>query len=150
MFACFASINGIRSASNFTTEDAGISILKFKNGCLGTLEASKTSTGHPNTVRIEIHGSLGALMWNSERTHELFLHKQTDGENNWRIEYIPSPYDDSYGRIGFGHVHALTDFINQYEHDNPTYPSFRDGLEALKITDSIYRSNKEKRWISIE
>ena len=132
------------------TEDAGVSILKFKKGYLGILEASKTSTGHPNTVRIEIHGSLGALMWNSERTHELYLHHQKDGENNWRIEYIPYPYDDSYGRIGFGHVNALANFIAQLETKNPSYPSFKDGLEALKIIEASYRSAKEERWINID
>jgi predicted dehydrogenase len=135
---------------SITTEDAGVSILKFKDGTMGILEASKTSTGHPNTVRVELHGSKGALMWNSEKTHELYLHHQADGENNWRVEYIPSPFDDSYGRIGIGHVNALTDFINQYNKPNPTYPSFRDGLESLKIIDASYRSAKEERWIKLE
>ena len=131
-------------------EDAAISIIKFKNNQIGVLEASKVSTGLENTIRIELHGSLGAILWSSERPAELQLHKQKEGKNSWKTEYLPSPYDDSYGPLCIGHVIGLTDFIKQYEQEYPSYPSFNDGLEAMRIVEASYTSARENKWVKVD
>jgi predicted dehydrogenase len=59
-------------------DDVAISLLRFKNGALGTLEASRFAWGHKNDLCFEVSGTKGALSFRWERRNELHYYSATD------------------------------------------------------------------------
>ena len=60
-------------------DDCTIALLRFANGAIGTLEASRFSYGRKNFLSFEISGTKGALGFNWERSNELRLYNASDG-----------------------------------------------------------------------
>ena len=52
--------------------------IRFKNGALGTLEASRFAWGHKNDLTFEISGTKGALAFSWERRNELHYYSAED------------------------------------------------------------------------
>ena len=52
-------------------DDEIITMLKFSNGAVGTIEASRNAYGRNNFLTFEIHGSQGSIIFNYERRDEL-------------------------------------------------------------------------------
>ncbi|MCL6443756.1 MAG: hypothetical protein K6T83_09930 [Alicyclobacillus sp.] len=46
-------------------------LLVFENGAIGSIEASRNAYGRNNYIYIEIHGSLGSIVFNYERWIEI-------------------------------------------------------------------------------
>src|SRR6187399_634889 len=61
-----------------TVDDASASIVRFGNGALGTIEASRFATGRKNYNRFEINGSKGSIAFNLERLNELDVYFTDD------------------------------------------------------------------------
>jgi len=56
-----------------TNDDALTALLSFKNGAFGTMNASRTSPGHPLTGCIEIDGEKGSLRIDRAYLNDLFI-----------------------------------------------------------------------------
>ena len=52
-------------------EDSVMLVAKMPSGAIGTVEATKIATGSEDELRLEIHGSLGALRFNGMDPHHL-------------------------------------------------------------------------------
>ena len=52
-------------------------LARMQSGALGTIEATKVATGTEDEIRLEIHGSRGALRFNGMDPHHLELHDAT-------------------------------------------------------------------------
>lgn len=50
--------------------DSAIIELEFSDGGLGVLHTSRWATGHANHLRVEVHGTAGALMFDLDRSYE--------------------------------------------------------------------------------
>src|SRR5712692_3753203 len=61
-----------------TVDDATATVVRFANGALGTIEATRLATGRKNYNRFEINGSLGSLAFDLERMNELELYLSSD------------------------------------------------------------------------
>ena len=61
-----------------TVDDASASVVRFDNGALGTIEASRFATGRKNYNRFEINGSKGSVVFNLERMNELDVYLTGD------------------------------------------------------------------------
>jgi predicted dehydrogenase len=59
-------------------DDAFVAVVEFKNGAIGTLEASRFCAGRKNHQVIEINGSKGSLVFNLERMNELEIYLKMD------------------------------------------------------------------------
>ena len=55
--------------------------MRFKNGALGTLEASRFAWGRKNYLTFEISGSKGALAFSWERRNELHYYAAADRDD---------------------------------------------------------------------
>ena len=56
-------------------------------------------------------------------------------------------YPDTF-RALFSQVYA--DIANGAPAADPTYPTFRDGLDALAVTEAIATSSATRRWVAVE
>jgi predicted dehydrogenase len=146
-----------------SSDDAAGVLLRFDNGARGVLTISQVSAGRKNSVSIEVDGSESALSWFSENPDHLWVgHRGRPNEILQRDPSLASPdaarvigypgghvegYPDTF-RALFGEVYK--DIANGGPADNPTYPTFADGHDALLVTEAVARSSQEQRWIRVE
>ncbi|GBC70377.1 Glucose--fructose oxidoreductase [Candidatus Calditenuaceae archaeon HR02] len=146
-----------------TVDDAFISLVKFKNGAIGSVEATRFGAGCKNLLRVEIHGSEGTLVFNLERLNELELFErrgdaETQGYRRILVTEQAHPYIANWWPpghiIGWEHtfVHEIHHFIDCIVNDKPVAPmgaTFLDGLRNNQILDAVLRSAETGRWEQI-
>jgi predicted dehydrogenase len=145
-------------------DDAFISLLKFSNGAVGSVEASRFCAGRKNFQRIEIHGSEGTINFNLERLNELEIYKTSDpaDERGFKMISVTESIHPYYDRwwphghiIGWEHamVHEVYHLIKCIVDDESVAPlgaTFYDGMKNNQIMDAIVRSSERGAWELIE
>jgi len=144
-------------------DDAFISMLRFENGAIGSVEASRFTAGRKNFARIEVHGTKGSLGFNMERLGEIEFYSSDDpdimrGYKRIVVGEQAHPYGENWWPVG--HVLGWGDvFINEAHHfvdcvanDKPVGPlgaTFDDGCKNNEILEAIARSIEKNSWISL-
>lgn len=143
-----------------TVEDASFMTVMFKNGALGSFEASRFATGRKNYNFFEIYGSKGSLIFNLERMNELQFFSKDDPENaqGFRTILATEPVHDYIAHwwppghiIGYEHefTHAVVDFMRAIETGTPIQPNFEDGVKEMEILDAALVSAAEGRTVTL-
>lgn len=145
-------------------EDAVTLLARMRSGALGTIEATKIATGAEDELRLEIHGTRGALRFNEMDPHHLEFHDATapdqplGGLRGWnRIDTgqrYPAPassFPSPKAAIGWlrGHVACLANFLQAVAAGRPAEPGLEQGIRIQKLMDGVRRSAAENRWIDI-
>ena len=143
-----------------TVDDAVISLARFKNGALGTFEATRFAAGHKNGNQIEINGSKGSISFDFERMNELKYYNVDDPEDVLGFRTIPvtlptHPYMDAYWPpghiIGYEHtfVNAAADLVNAFAEGKPIKPDFEDGLRNQIVLEAMSESGEKNGWVQV-
>ena len=143
-----------------TVDDAAMFLAKFKNGALGTFEASRFAVGRKNYNRFEINGSKGSVVFNLERMNELEYYNEGDleGQKGFRLIQATDgshPYARHYWPVGhiIGYEHTfvnlLADAFTNMSEGKRIEPDFVDGLENQRVLDAVERSHASRGWISL-
>ena len=85
-------------------DDASTSLVRFKNGAIGTIEATRMAPGRKNYNRFEINGSRGSVAFDLECMNELELYLESDPPSVRgfrRILTPPGMLHPYYARLGF-------------------------------------------------
>jgi predicted dehydrogenase len=143
-----------------TVDDASLFLAKFKNGAVGTFEATRFAVGRKNYNRIEINGSKGSLVFNLERMNELEFYdnelpadeqgfrviQATEASHPWAGQYWPVGHI-----IGYEHtfVNLIADALTAMSKGEPCSPDFRDGYENQRVLDAVERSHASRGWIKL-
>ena len=145
-----------------TTEDHATVLLRFDNGSKGSITVSQVSAGRKNRLNIEIAGSVSNFEFNSERPNELWIGKREKA--NEQLMKDPSlVHREVSSLVSFpgGHNEGFPDTSKQLfkevyaaiatgkQPEQPTYPTFADGLRELLIGERIVESNKKQAWVEI-
>ena len=145
-------------------EDSVLLLARMKSGAVGTIEATKLATGVEDEIRLEIHGSQGALRFNSMDPHHLEAYdrrtadRPSGGARGWtRIDSgqrYPAPAAAFPGpkfAIGWlrGHVGCLANFLQALADGKRADPGLEQGIYIQRIMDGAYRSAKEQRWVEV-
>lgn len=138
-----------------TVDDAFAAQLQFENGAMGSLEGSRFATGSKNELRLEIHGSEGALRFNLERLNELEVRgRDQRGYETLLVTDESDPYLEHWwppGHVlGWEHtfVHEHAAFLSAIGAGEPYEPSFEAGYRVQCILDAIERSDEQGAWMS--
>lgn len=145
-------------------DDAFISMLKFKGGAIGSVEASRFCAGRKNFARLEIHGTEGTINFNLERLNELEVYKTSDpaeerGFKNILVTESVHPYYDRWWPhghiIGWEHamVHEVYHLIKCIVDDEDVAPigaTFYDGMKNNQIMDAILTSSERGTWVDVD
>ena len=144
------------------TEDYASVLLRFSGGARGVLTVSQVSAGRKNHNAFELNGSTGSIAWNSERVEELWLGRRD--EPSQLLLKDPSLMTDAGRRASEapgGHAEGFRDtFKMLYERvyaaveaggppPEPDYPTFADGVYALRLGDAILESAKTRVWVTV-
>jgi predicted dehydrogenase len=143
-----------------TVDDAAMFLARFKNGALGTFEASRFAVGRKNYHRWEINGSKGSVVFNLERMNELEYYNEgaadgrkgftviqaTEGSHPWAGQYWPTAHI-----IGYEHtfINLLADAFACMAGNRPISPNFVDGYENQRVLDAVERSHDSRSWVKL-
>lgn len=146
-------------------EESVTVLARMASGAMGTLEASKLATGTEDDLRLEIHGSNGALRFGNMDPHHLEFYDATapdqplGGTRGWnRIDTgrryagrgadFPSPKSP----IGWtrSHVACLANFLEAVAAGRPAEPDLRQGIRVQRLMQCVRNSAREGRWVELK
>jgi predicted dehydrogenase len=141
-----------------TVDDAATALVRFANGALGTIEATRLALGRKNHNRFEINGSAGSLAFDLERMNELEVYLQSDAPaaRGFRRVLVTDPEHHPYiaswwppGHIiGYEHTftHTVHDLLEAIDTGTTPWPSFEDGVRNQEVLAAWERSAASRRW----
>jgi predicted dehydrogenase len=143
-----------------TVEDATMFLAKFKNGALGTFEASRFCAGRKNFNGFEINGSKGSVAFNFEHMNYLqFFSREdpsyaqgyknilaTEGEHEYAGAWWPPGHIIGYGETFVNEVYALLEALAE---DRMPSPSFVDGVKCQMVLEGVARSVEQRSWVKL-
>jgi predicted dehydrogenase len=144
-----------------TVDDAAAFLAKFKNGVLGTFEATRFAGGRKNYERIEINGSKGSIVFNFEKMNELEFWTNEDeltvqGFRKILVTEECHPYVRAWWPpghiIGYENtfVNQFADFFNNIVNDTIPEPNFYDGLRNIQILEAVNKSVESGTWQKVD
>ncbi|NUQ63981.1 MAG: Gfo/Idh/MocA family oxidoreductase [Pirellulales bacterium] len=145
-------------------EDCVMLLARMKSGALGHIEGTKLATGSEDELRVEIHGTRGALRFNGMDPHHLEAYDATapdqpiGGMRGWTHidvgQRYPSPaigFPSPKNTMGWLRVHVacLSNFLQDLAAGKPGNPGLEQGIYVQELMDAARRSAAESRWIGI-
>lgn len=142
-------------------DDEVVSLLKFENGAIGSLEATRNAYGRNNFITFEIHGTKGSLYFNYERRDELqvmFADDPADARGFRTVYTGPAhPYGDGLWPIpGLGIGYSETKIVECYDlfraiaSGQQPSPNFADGYLTELVADALLKSGETGQWTTVE
>lgn len=139
-------------------DDAALSLVRFENGAVGSIEATRFAPGRRNYNRFEINGSRGSLAFNLERMNELELYVEEGPESGFRTILATDPthpFMEGWWPpghiIGYEHTftHTVLDLLRAVADGTQPKPDFEDGVRTQKVLDAVERAAQSRRWESV-
>jgi len=136
-------------------DDAALALIRFRNGAIGTLEASRFCPGRKNHNRFEINGSRGSLAWDLERMNELEVYSESGPDSGFRKILATDeshPYVEAWWPpghlLGYEHTftHTVLDLLRAIDSGVPPKPDFEDGVRNQRALAAIERSSATRQW----
>lgn len=137
-----AGIFGNLPLKSIDDVDTAITVLKFKNKALATVENSRNST-YGYDQRLEVFCETG--MWsNANQLENSILHADAHGAHQ------PKPIGFFIERYQTSFLKALDYFVSCLLKNRAPNVSFDEGLASLKISLAAQKSSKENRVVSLD
>ena len=145
------------------TEDVALILLRFAGGARGSVAVSQLSAGRKNSLVYEIDGSTSAVSWDSETPEQLWIgHRDEPNELLLRNPALMNQAGRDAARLPGGHVEGFADtfgaaFTAVYgdvlagrPSAAPSYATFADGHEEMRLGDAVLKSARTGRWVTIK
>jgi predicted dehydrogenase len=133
-------------------DDAVEAVMRFENGAVGTMEASRFCPGRKNHFTWEINGSKGSLAFDLERLNELQYSEGNAGFRTVLVSEADHPFWEHWWpqghMIGWEHsfVHELHHLLTAIRDGGEVAPhgaTLEDGYRAAEICDAMLRSAEQ-------
>jgi predicted dehydrogenase len=140
-------------------DDAVESAVRFENGAVGTIEASRFCQGRKNAFMWEINGSKGSIVFDLERLNELQVHfteskpgERAQGFRQVLVSEADHPFWEHWWpqghTIGWEHsfVHEIHHLLTAIRDDSDVAPhgaTLEDGYRAAEVCDAMLRSAEQ-------
>jgi predicted dehydrogenase len=144
-------------------EDQVLLTARMAGGAMGTMEASKIATGTEDDLRVELHGSRGAIRLDLMHPDFVEIFSLDDpgqplgGTRGWKkvptMNRYPAPGGLPNARITTGwlrsHVHCQYTFLKAVAEGRQPDPSLERGIGVQRLMDCAERSAKSGRWETV-
>ena len=135
-------------------------LLRFRDGAVGSLEATRNAYGRNNFLTFEVHGTAGSIRFNYERRDELqvFFAADPADRRGFRTIYTgpAHPYGDGLWPIpalgiGYGETKIIEcrDLFKAVVDGTPATPDFEDGYRIALIEAAIVESATSGNWVDV-
>ncbi|MFD0676572.1 gfo/Idh/MocA family oxidoreductase [Paenibacillus sp. LMG 31456] len=141
-------------------DDASVFLARFRNGAIGTFEATRVAGGNRNANRFEINGDKGSIRWDFENMNQLQLYLTDDplGMQGFRtINCTESchPYAAGYWPsghiIGYEHtfINLAKELMDGISKGYSPSPNFEDGVNNQIVLESVEKSAQNGSWVNV-
>ncbi len=142
-------------------EDQATAMLRFTNGCMGTIETSRIACGRKMGLSYVITGTKGTISYTQERMAELklYLHEENLARQGFKT-ILTGPLHPDYKNfcisaghgIGFNDQKTveIRDLILGIARNKTMYPDFYEGFKVSRVLDAIALSCRQKRWVTVD
>ncbi len=139
-------------------DDAALSLLRFENGAIGSVEGSRMAPGRKNYNRFEINGSRGSIVFDLERMNELEVYIDEGPNSGFKDIYVTDPAHPYFAAwwpaghiIGYEHtfIHTVYELLKAIDEGRIPSPNFADGLRNQRVLDAIERSAASRTWENV-
>ncbi|MBP1137750.1 putative dehydrogenase [Arthrobacter sp. PvP023] len=149
---------GAGGPEEVTVDDAAWATLTLDTGTIASVEVSRMATGQKNSLKLEIYGDKGSLLFDLEAINELGFLDATvpvreQGFRRILVNEPEHPYMAAWWPqghvIGWEHTftHEIRDFLAAIDGGTPPSPSFEDGLAVQRVLAAIEESANAKSSI---
>jgi predicted dehydrogenase len=149
-----------KKTGRVTVDDAATSLVRFRNGAIGTIEATRMAAGRKNYNRFEINGSRGSLAFDLERMNELEVYFESDPANarGFRRILVTEPGHPFFKAwwpaghiIGYEHtfIHTVYDLLEAMADGKVPKPNFEDGVRNQRVLGAIEKAAATRRWVTL-
>jgi predicted dehydrogenase len=154
------TVHATRPGGAVTNDDHAQFMCRFEGGVMGHLYFSRVATGRKMGYAYEISGTKGAIRFDQEDQNALWLYRMEgpEAERGFR-KILTGPAHPDYKPFCLGPGHGTgyqdqiiieaKDFLTAIETGEPVWPTFRDGLEVMKVIDAAWRSSEMRAWVDI-
>jgi len=144
-------------------DDISFLQIEMENGAAGSVEVSRLATGTNDELRIEIHGSKGAIYFNLMDPNWLWVYDTRDsgepigGFRGFKkietVQRYPEPASLPGPKFSIGwmryHVASQFDFVTRIVEKKEGNPSFYDGYKVQEVMEAAQISARERRWVNL-
>lgn len=138
-----------------TVDDAAWATLTLTSGAIASVEVSRVATGQKNSLKLEIYGDKGTILFDLEALNELgFLDATVPvREQGFRRILVNEPEHPYLGAwwpqghiIGWEHTftHQVRDFLLAIQDGTQPSPSFEEGLNVQHVLAAVEESAAAK------
>lgn len=138
-------------------DDENTFLVKFKNGAIGSIEATRNAWGRNNYITVEVHGTEGTVFFNYERLNELEVCFAKDPDDRRGFKTIYTGPAHFYGdatwnipgmNIGYGELKAIEifDFVSAIAEQKQPSTTFRVGCRVEKVCQAVAKSAETRQW----
>lgn len=118
-------------------DDTAVITAEFARGGLGVLQVSRWAAGRRNALKVEVHGTRGALVYDLEHSYEQ-VHHHDVASRAWRTEH-PAPAPSMWQR-----------FVAAVRDGRPEQPDLVRGAQIQAYLDACLHSAREGGWREVE
>lgn len=153
---------GSQETGPVTVDDAAWLQVRLRSGALGTIEASRFSTGVLDELRFEICGEKGALRFNLMDANYVYWFDASrkggafGGEQGWTrldtIQHYPgASIPPPRAVLGWARTHAENQyrFLRAIVAGTTPQPNIADGLQTQFVLDAAYASAEQGDWVEV-
>lgn len=141
-------------------DDEVMTMIRFSNGAVGSIEATRNAYGRNNFITFEIHGTGGSIVFNYERRDELQVCFANDpgDRRGFRTIYTGPAHPNGSSLwpipalgIGYGETKIIEahDFFKAVVDGGAVSPNFADGYQIALIQDAIIESGEARAWVDV-
>jgi predicted dehydrogenase len=138
-------------------EDWAAALVQFEDGTFGSLEASRVIVGPRVELRIEVHGTQGALAWELERMNELERFRfSEDGADEGYTTIMVGPGHPDFAAFQPGagipmgyddlRVTEARNFLAAVRDGEQREPGVEEMLACARVLEAIERSDRSGQW----
>jgi len=145
-----------KAKGKVTVDDAVLIMAHFKNGALGSFEATRFATSRMNQNSFEVNGSKGSVTFDLEDLNRLGVAFRKDGDLEGFRSVICTnathPYMEAWWPpghiIGWEHTftHEIADFVKAVANKTEVKPDFADGLKCDRVMAAVEKSAEKGVW----
>lgn len=143
------------------TEDYGAVVMRLAGDVRGVYHVTQCQAGRKNRLAIEVSGTEGSLVWDSESPNRLWIGRR--GRPSELLERDPGLMAPEAAHISHypgGHAEGFPDAFKQLAlslygwvtggASGPApFPTFADGDREVKICEAIARSASAQGWVAV-
>lgn len=146
---------GADGPEDVTVDDAAWATLSLASGAIASVEVSRVATGQKNSLKLEIYGDKGTILFDLEALNELGFLDATvpvreQGFRRILVNEPEHPYLEAWWPqghiIGWEHTftHQIRDFLTAIAAGEAPSPSFEEGLNVQHILAAVEESAAAK------